>query len=125
MSHRSLGDHYTFTESIGRGGMGEVYRARDAKLDRDVALKVLPPEMASDEERLLRFEREAFSSSEAALNTRPKKSRSTRVRLGSLHLMRRRPRQVRPSGLRTARSPNLLSNLLLDERRAVNALRLQ
>ena len=44
---------------IGQGGMGEVYQARDTKLDRDVALKVLPEAFTSDPDRLARFEREA------------------------------------------------------------------
>ncbi len=51
--------HYEITGSIGKGGMGEVYRARDTKLGRDVAIKVLPTEMSRDPERLARFEREA------------------------------------------------------------------
>ena len=50
---------YTVTAQIGAGGMGEVYRARDTKLDRDVALKVLPEAFTSDPDRLARFEREA------------------------------------------------------------------
>jgi len=50
---------YEVTSPIGKGGMGEVYRARDTKLDRDVAIKVLPEAFAKDEERLARFEREA------------------------------------------------------------------
>jgi len=50
---------YEVTLPIGKGGMGEVYRARDTKLDRDVAIKVLPEEFANDDERLARFEREA------------------------------------------------------------------
>jgi serine/threonine-protein kinase len=50
---------YTVISSLGAGGMGEVYRARDTRLDRDVAIKILPPAFASDAERLARFEREA------------------------------------------------------------------
>ena len=50
---------YEILEPIGKGGMGEVFRARDEKLDRDVALKVLPDLLASDPDRLARFQREA------------------------------------------------------------------
>src|SRR5919109_2194584 len=50
---------YEVTGTLGAGGMGEVYRARDARLARDVALKVLPDAFASDPDRLARFEREA------------------------------------------------------------------
>ena len=50
---------YDVTGSLGKGGMGEVYRARDTKLDRDVALKVLPQAFTEDPDRLARFEREA------------------------------------------------------------------
>src|SRR6202020_1795775 len=50
---------YEILAAIGAGGMGEVYRARDAKLGRDVALKVLPEAFARDGERMARFQREA------------------------------------------------------------------
>lgn len=51
--------HYRIVDKIGEGGMGEVYRARDERLDRDVAVKVLPASVAQDPERIARFEREA------------------------------------------------------------------
>ena len=50
---------YQITAPLGAGGMGEVYRATDAKLKREVAIKVLPDDVAGDGERLARFEREA------------------------------------------------------------------
>ena len=58
LTDRRLGP-YHLHEPIGAGGMGEVYRARDTKLGRDVAIKILPRHFTSDPERLARFEREA------------------------------------------------------------------
>jgi serine/threonine protein kinase/tetratricopeptide (TPR) repeat protein len=53
---------YQVISLLGSGGMGEVYRARDTRLQRDVAIKVLPPSFAADSERLQRFEREAHAA---------------------------------------------------------------
>src|SRR5688572_15607042 len=57
---------YEILGSIGAGGMGEVFRARDTRLDREVALKVLPQAVSADADRLQRFEQEARAT--AALN---------------------------------------------------------
>ena len=57
---------YEIRSQLGTGGMGEVYLAQDAKLDRKVALKILPPNLAEDQDRMSRFVREAKSAS--ALN---------------------------------------------------------
>jgi serine/threonine protein kinase len=53
-----LGSH-EITALLGKGGMGEVYRARDTKLKRDVAIKILPDEFAREPDRVTRFQREA------------------------------------------------------------------
>ena len=58
--------HYQVLSLLGAGGMGEVYLARDPRLDRTVALKILPGDVAVDPDRMLRFEREARAAS--ALN---------------------------------------------------------
>src|SRR4030081_3366223 len=58
--------HYQIVETLGRGGMGVVYKARDMHLDRFVAIKVLPPEKVADPERKRRFVQEAKAAS--ALN---------------------------------------------------------
>jgi len=57
---------YEILSAVGAGGMGEVYRARDMRLNRDVALKVLPSDFAADPERLRRFEQEARSAAALA-----------------------------------------------------------
>src|SRR5437899_2682423 len=58
--------HYRIVSKVGEGGMGEVYRARDVKLGRDVAIKVLPVAFSENSERLRRFEQEAQAA--GALN---------------------------------------------------------
>src|SRR6185503_9025057 len=54
---------YEIVSSLGAGGMGEVYRAQDSRLGREVALKVLPPDVAASPDRLRRFEQEARAAS--------------------------------------------------------------
>ncbi|HEY1677106.1 MAG TPA: serine/threonine protein kinase, partial [Candidatus Sulfotelmatobacter sp.] len=59
LAHGSRLGPYEILAPLGAGGMGEVYRAHDSRLDRDVALKILPPEVAGDASRRMRFEQEA------------------------------------------------------------------
>jgi serine/threonine protein kinase/tetratricopeptide (TPR) repeat protein len=66
MQPGSMLSHYRLVEKVGQGGMGVVYRALDSRLNRHVAIKILPPEFTADAERRQRFEREARAA--AALN---------------------------------------------------------
>ena len=61
--------HYRILEKIGVGGMGEVYRAKDTRLDRTVAIKVLPQHAALNADLRARFEREAKALAQALVNT--------------------------------------------------------
>jgi serine/threonine protein kinase len=61
---------YEIVSAIGAGGMGEVYRARDRKLDRDVAVKILPEALAADPERIARFEREPYRAQRRSRGSR-------------------------------------------------------
>jgi serine/threonine-protein kinase len=59
MDHPAFIAHYKLTSKLGAGGMGEVYRATDTRLDREVAIKILPAALANDPDRMARFTREA------------------------------------------------------------------
>jgi serine/threonine protein kinase len=63
---------YEILSVIGAGGMGEVYRARDTKLHRDVAIKTLPPAFAADPDRVTRFEREAQTRGSSRSRRKPR-----------------------------------------------------
>ena len=65
LPHTNL-SHYRIVSKLGAGGMGEVYLAQDTKLDRKVALKILPAELAANQDRMRRFVQEAKAA--AALN---------------------------------------------------------
>ena len=76
---------YEILSALGAGGMGEVYRARDTKLNRDVALKILPDAFAADPDRLARFTREAqmlasLNHPNIAHDLRPRRMRQTSAR---------------------------------------------
>src|SRR5438445_8513121 len=66
LSHVASLSHYRIVSKLGAGGMGEVYLAQDTKLDRKVALKILPADLAANQDRMRRFVQEAKAA--AALN---------------------------------------------------------
>src|SRR5262245_60831726 len=94
---------YEITSAIGAGGMGEVYRARDTRLKRDVALKILPPAVATDRDHVARFEREAelLAALKSPEHRTDPRRRGRRRVAGAGHGVRR---GRRPGGARRPRS---------------------
>lgn len=70
---------YEITGQLGAGGMGEVYKATDTRLDRDVAIKVLPEDFTDNPDRLARFEREAKVLASLNTPTSPRSMASSRT----------------------------------------------
>ncbi len=101
---------YEIVSPLGAGGMGEVYRARDTRLGRDVAIKILPEEFFEDEERKLRFEREARTL--ASLS---------HPGIAAIHSFEEIPRSS-PSPLRHVLVMELIEGETLRERLAIGAL---
>lgn len=101
-------EHYEIVAAIGAGGMGEVYRARDTKLGRDVAFKVLPAVFANDADRLSRFQREAHLQTRKHFIEHATKSPdirslicSTSPHLFRRHVSSRAHQDVRLGGIRS------------------------
>ena len=63
-THTQIGGKYEVLETLGKGGMGQVFKARDKRLRRTVALKVISPHLLADDEARTRFEREARSGAQ-------------------------------------------------------------
>ena len=79
---------YEITALLGAGGMGEVYRARDTRIGREVASKVLPASYSADPDRLRRFEQEARAAGGAQPSERPDPPRRGPARRDALHRLR-------------------------------------
>src|ERR1043166_8845327 len=77
--------HFRIISKLGQGGMGEVYRARDDKLGRDVAIKILPEALAQDSDRLARFKREAQVLASLNHNPRIRQNRLLDCEPGARH----------------------------------------
>ena len=71
--------HYKIVSKIGAGGMGEVYLAEDTRLHRKVALKILPADLASNKDRIWRFEQEATAAARSIIRTSPPSMKSERA----------------------------------------------
>ena len=107
--------NYELLSILGTGGMGQVYRARDTSLGRDVAIKVLPDAFTSDPDRLARFEREAR---DAGIAESPPHRRHLRPRRGGRHA-RAGPRTRRGRRRWPSASLSRGANLPLDEALAI------